>query len=133
MIRGRVNAGLDATIPLVLLANGKRHAVEAVVDTGFNGFLTLPEAIVRNLNLPFESYGHARLADGTERLLSTYSTTIMWDRTEREVEVLQTKAETLIGMSLLQGYHVQMDVMDRGKVTMKRLVTARKRKKAKRR
>ena len=67
MIRGRVNERLDATIPVEIIANGHRPVVEAVVDTGFNGFLTLPSDLVSKLKLPFESYGHACTMGGRDR------------------------------------------------------------------
>jgi predicted aspartyl protease len=41
MIQGFVNVRREAILPLVVSnANGKKQVVEAVIDTGFNGFLT---------------------------------------------------------------------------------------------
>jgi predicted aspartyl protease len=43
MITGRVNANLEATVRLSLRSRqGAEKVVEAVIDTGFSGFLTLP-------------------------------------------------------------------------------------------
>ena len=43
MITGMVNAHREATSPLsVPDANGQRHAIDAVIDTGYTGCLTLP-------------------------------------------------------------------------------------------
>ena len=133
MIRGRVDARLDATIAVALLVDGRQHVIEAVIDTGFNGFLTLTSEVIRNLKLPFLSYGHARLADGTEQLLATYSATVVWDRAKREIEVLRTAAHPLVGMSLLQGYQLDIHVIPGGRLTIKRLTPTRPRKKSKRR
>ncbi len=43
MITRVVNANYEATIPLVVQAiYGQEEAIEAVIDTGFTGSLTLP-------------------------------------------------------------------------------------------
>jgi predicted aspartyl protease len=52
MITGRMEA-LHAILPIPLRPpSGEDVVIEFVVDTGFTGFLTLPEAIVANLNYP---------------------------------------------------------------------------------
>ena len=43
MIQGVVNAALEAVIPLTLQGPaGQTREIEAVIDTGFSGSLTLP-------------------------------------------------------------------------------------------
>jgi predicted aspartyl protease len=50
MMTGIVNVDLEAVLRLsVRDAAGHSHDVEAVIDTGFNGFLTLPPALVAAL------------------------------------------------------------------------------------
>ncbi len=47
MITGKVNSRREATIRLrVLDANGREQEVEAILDTGFTGSLTLPLSVV---------------------------------------------------------------------------------------
>ncbi|MBA2450995.1 MAG: hypothetical protein H0V51_23525 [Chloroflexi bacterium] len=49
-----VNAALEATIRLTVEgASGQAHEVEAVVDTGFSGFLTLPPTLITLLRAAF--------------------------------------------------------------------------------
>ena len=40
--------------------------MDAVLDTAFNGFLTLPTTMVAELAFPCASIGRATLADGSE-------------------------------------------------------------------
>jgi len=52
MIVGVVNDSYEATIPIVVRGtNGHEYEIEAVIDTGFTGFLTLPNALVESLEL----------------------------------------------------------------------------------
>jgi predicted aspartyl protease len=64
MITGAVNARLEATIRLpVRDAAGQDHEIEAIVDTGFTGSLTLPPVVIAGLGLAWRSRGQAFLAD----------------------------------------------------------------------
>jgi predicted aspartyl protease len=50
MISGHVNEDLEAVIRLSLRnARGEEHEFTAVVDTGFNGALTMRPEIIKNL------------------------------------------------------------------------------------
>ena len=50
MIVGRVNAYREAVISLIVEGSGgRRREIDAVVDTGFNGYLTLPATLMQEL------------------------------------------------------------------------------------
>ena len=67
MIQGVVSAAFDAMVTLPLRArSGQMWEIEAVIDTGFNGFMTLPPALVVEMGLPFVTRGTAFLAEGEE-------------------------------------------------------------------
>ena len=52
MIQGTVNAAYEAVVSLPLRGPaGRARDVDAVVDTGFTRFLTLPPAMVADLGL----------------------------------------------------------------------------------
>ena len=54
MIEGRINDRYEPTITItVTTPEGASREVEAVIDTGFNGFLSLPAELVEELGLPF--------------------------------------------------------------------------------
>ena len=52
VIEGVVNANYEPVVTLPLRGpDGQEQEIEAVVDTGFNGYLTLPSAFVVELGL----------------------------------------------------------------------------------
>ena len=55
MLTGRVTSDKEAVLPIeVLGANGRAYGIEAgIIDTGFNGFLTLPKRVIEDLDLTF--------------------------------------------------------------------------------
>ena len=56
MITGVVNSNREAIIRLVVAGpRGQQQDIEAIIDTGFTGFLTLPPALVAALGLPWLS------------------------------------------------------------------------------
>ncbi len=63
MIEGVVNAAREAVIALIVRGPaGRTLNIEAIIDTGFGGFLTLPPALVAELGLSLEGIGRATLA-----------------------------------------------------------------------
>jgi predicted aspartyl protease len=55
MIAGVVNADFE---PIILLSicdsDGKVHSQDVIVDTGFNGWLSLPPDLIAQLNLKWK-------------------------------------------------------------------------------
>ncbi len=72
MIRGVVTRHEGIVRLSVFGRRGQRETVEAVVDTGYDGFLTLPPTMIRELELEWLSNGHAVLADGSECLFDLH-------------------------------------------------------------
>jgi predicted aspartyl protease len=69
MITGTVNSNREAAIRLSIRGSDEREQeIEAVIDTGFNGFITLPPAVVAALDLPYLGRGRAILANGDGHL-----------------------------------------------------------------
>ncbi|MBE9140748.1 clan AA aspartic protease [Nodosilinea sp. LEGE 07088] len=122
MIQGVVNLRREATIPLVVgNANGPRQVIDAVIDTGFNGSLTLPAALVTTLSLPWNASDIVTLGDGSETVFDLYAATIIWDGQYREIDIAESETEPLIGMALLYGYRLQIDAMENGIVRIEAL------------
>ncbi|MGH7172585.1 MAG: clan AA aspartic protease [Gemmataceae bacterium] len=111
--------------PLIRLtirgSRGRQQEIEAVVDTGYTGWLTLPADVVAALNLPWQTFGRGILADGSARAFDVYQAKVVWDGHLRRVFVDEFDAAPLVRMALLRGYEYKMQVRARGKVTIKRL------------
>ena len=100
--------------------------VTAVVDTGFDGWLSLPPALIVRLGLPWRRRGRALLADGSETVFDIYDATVDWDRHRLRIPVDETDTVPLVGMALLDGYELNVQVRAGGKVTIKALPRRRR-------
>ena len=89
-----------------------------MIDTGFNGFLTLPTALVVELGLPFAYMDRATLADGSEAVFDVYDATLLWDGQPRYVEGGAVGVDPLVGMSLLDEHDLSIQVRDGGRVVI---------------
>jgi clan AA aspartic protease len=117
MIRGVVNARREAVIPLrVKGPGGIETSVDAVVDSGYTGSLTLSAATVAALGLVRQSGGSATLADGSSRPFDIYAAEVEWDGVWRAILVSAVGAESLLGMRLLVGHTLRIDVVPGGVV-----------------
>ncbi|MEY2978965.1 MAG: hypothetical protein RLZZ435_3104 [Cyanobacteriota bacterium] len=68
MITGIVNADFEPIIPLLVCgSDGKIDTQDAIVDTGFNGWLSLPPDLITQLNLTWKRRGRAILGDEGHR------------------------------------------------------------------
>jgi clan AA aspartic protease len=92
--------------------------LECVVDTGFEGALTLPKAAVEALALPYVTELSANLADGTDVRTDVHLATIRWHDTDVEVPVLALGQRPLLGTLLLDGSHLSIAFIDGGEVSV---------------
>jgi len=60
MIAGVVNGDFEAIITLSICdSEGKVYNQEAIIDTGFNGWLSLPPDLIARLNLKWKRRGRS--------------------------------------------------------------------------
>ena len=117
MVEGVVNANYEAVITLPVRGPaGLEREIDGVVDTGYNGFLTLPSAIVTEMGLAFQSRRKALLANGAEETFDVYDVTVLWNGQPRYVDTYVAEATPLVGMSLLDSYSLYVEVADGGRV-----------------
>ena len=119
MIQGVVNAAFEAVVTLPLQdPGGRTRDIEAVVDTGYSGFLTLPPGLVAELGLPFAYMGQALLANDAEVDFDVHYVTVLWDGQPRDVEADTTGSTPLMGMLLLNGHNLNIEVENGGDVVI---------------
>jgi clan AA aspartic protease len=100
---------------------GREREIEAVIDTGYSEWLTLPPEVVAALALRWQSLDRGTLADGSECLFDVYVARVLWDGKVRRILVDEADTDPLVGMALLRGYELKMQVRSSGRVTIKRL------------
>ena len=121
MIRGRV-AKHEGIVRLSVFGRaGHPETIEAVVDTGYDGWLSLPQSLIHDLELPWIKFGRAVLADGSECGFDIYSGEVLWDRRRVHIEIDASEAMPLVGMQLLEGFELTMQVRQDGPVLIKRM------------
>jgi clan AA aspartic protease len=88
----------------------------AAIDTGFSGYLTLPAATISRLQLTFDRTETYTMGDNNDVDFDLYRAMLSWDGQDRNIFVLSTESEPLIGMLSLRGYSLFIDVVDGGVV-----------------
>jgi clan AA aspartic protease len=119
MIAGVVNANLEATIPVAVQdLRGRIQQLEGIIDTGYDGFLTLTGPLVMALALPWLRSITAQLADGSTHRIEVHRATLIWDGQLRTIEVDVIDGKPLVGRGLLAGYEMRAKMVVGGSVTL---------------
>ena len=114
-----MNDAYEAVVALSLQGpEGQAQDIEAVIDTGYSGFLTLPTALVTELGLPFAYMGQAYLANDAEVDFDVHYVTVHWDDQLRGIEADATGSTPLVGMLLLDRYNLNIEVERGGRVVI---------------
>ena len=87
MMQGYVNENYEAVLTVVVKNGNKFKSINAVIDTGFTGFLSLPIAIITELDLSWNYRDRGTLGDGSETLFDIYDAMVIWNGQYREIEV----------------------------------------------
>jgi clan AA aspartic protease len=122
MITGVVNVNGEAIVRIVVgdFIN-QRVVVDAIIDTGYTGFLTLPPSTIAELNLPWRGSEEGILGDGNTQMFDVYSAKVIWDGEYRTIKINESNTISLIGVGLLYGYEVCIKTINGGMVTIKEL------------
>ena len=90
--------------------------LEFLVDTGFTGEIILPEEIVAELGLQYETQMTSYLADGSAIQTHVFNAIVLWHGEQRQVEILALGDRPLLGMSMLEDNDIAIRCRDHGLV-----------------
>ena len=121
MITGKIVNNQEAIIELELTGVVHPQKIEAVIDTGFTEELMLPSDLIERLGLPQIGELRITLGDGNATDVGLYLAIVEWQDEKRIVQVLRTEGKPLIGMSLLYGNRLTLEVVPDGEVTIESL------------
>jgi clan AA aspartic protease len=122
MMSGVVNSNNEAIIKIaVSRIDSPKITVDAVIDTGFTSFLSLPLSIITELDLPWNFRDLGTLGDGSEVVFEIYKAVVIWDGHNQVIDVAASDAEPLVGMGLLYGFKLQIEAIEGGRVTIEAL------------
>jgi clan AA aspartic protease len=127
MITGTVQFGEGRVRLTVKGPRGREQEIGAVIDTGYTASLTLPPAVIRALGLRWQTVDRVKLADGSTCMFDVYEGKVVWDGKERQILIDEADADPLVGMRLLKGYELRIQVRYRGKVVIMRIPRERER------
>ena len=95
--------------------------VDAVIDTGFNGEITLPRGKIDTLGLPEATVTEVTLADGRVQDVPLYEAKALLSDATREVFVAEAPTMPLVGTGLLQGFSLHIEFQADGTVQVEPL------------
>ncbi len=112
MINGIV-IGRQAQIKIILRISGYPDlGIGCVINTGFEGALTLPIVAVNRLQLPYVACLNTNLANNENFVVPVHRAIIVWDEVELEVPVLAMGIRPQIGTLLLNNFNLNIDFCD---------------------
>lgn len=117
MIIGRVNWLLEAIVSVeVQAADGQLHPFQCVLDTGYDGDIALPSAVISRLGLAFAGPSDIVFLSGYSAPLPVYEGIAYWHGQPIQVAVLETEQESVLGMALLENSTLTIQAWDGGEV-----------------
>ena len=122
MIKGRVTADRTPVIRLEVLDGlGRLVPVAAVLDTGFNGDVSLPIPTIRRLQLRPMGQRRFTLADGEVSVMNTYLGRANWHEEPLEVIIVESQGTAMVGMNLLWGSRITIEARENGDILIDKL------------
>jgi clan AA aspartic protease len=118
MIYGTVNSRREPTVSLRFRGpNRTVLKVSVLIDTGHDGVIALPPAVLSALGLVGQIGGVIQLADGGIRQFGTYVVEVEWHDGWRTVQVSGFgNPDAVLGMEMLDGHELRVEATPGGVV-----------------
>jgi clan AA aspartic protease len=97
------------------------RSFDAVIDTGFNGALTLPPGWIDALGLPHSGEQRVSLADGRVIVVPMHVGHVILDDQDLEIDVAKAQTDPLAGTTLFWGFSLYVEFQTNGVVELERL------------
>ena len=122
MISGTVRSNRRAIVDVELLAaDGQFQSFNFILDTGFDGELSLPLRTLQGLDATPEGDYRIELADGSHVVSHTWGAIVRWEGVLRDVLILESAGEPLLGMELLWQSRITLETRAYGPVLIEPL------------
>lgn len=118
-MKGYVIESKEVIVPLILFGEDETSfEIDAALDTGANCELTLPPEALEVLNAEFLRDDQAAVAGDEIIECRVFAVTILWTAGQRTIEAFELDSIPLVGMKLLEGHRLTIDVVDGGTVSI---------------
>lgn len=118
---GSFTAEGEPSLPIHVVGPAGALDIETIVDTGFNGELTLPREQIESLDLPEATVTEVTLADGRVRTVQMHLAEVRLDGDNRQVFVAEAPTTPLLGTDLLWGFSLYIEFQSNGAVEIEQL------------
>ncbi len=124
MINGQVylrpdGSRLEARITIDIAGDDRLfRSVEAIIDTGFTGALSLPESAAHELGLRSARAERVTLADGRSIRANVHAARILWHGQPLDARVQTLGSHPIVGTALLANCRMTIDWWDGGDVVI---------------
>ncbi len=109
--------------PIEAISNsGETRTYEAMLDTGFSGWMSLPRTEIDELELPYGFSHVLELADGSDLRAGFYVGEFFFADRIFRVPVTALGETPLLGLSMLKEAQITMNVIENGDIRYQRIV-----------
>ena len=123
MITGAVSTLRFPSIAIELIdGEGRSRVIDAHLDTGFSGELTLPKAAIAELGIKMiDRSNYYRIGNNELALFNAYAATIRWHGGLRQVTAMESEIFPVVGVGLLWENNLSVDFIIGGNVAIREL------------
>ena len=121
MMTGGVSGALTPWMQLIVRGLDRRELpINFIVDTGYNGYISLPARDITALSLAQVGEEELIFADGSVAISPLYEAVLLWDKQERNIVVHLLDDDPLLGTSMMFDYDLHIIFVNDGAVTRRR-------------